>query len=351
MDTQNKKKFLIEVLYISVIGVIVYFSTRLLVGYMMPFLVAVAVSAAVQKPALKISEKLKLSKQTVAALLSVGFFLLLGVLVFGAVYFFASSIKGFLEDFPKTLNSLINALSGVKNSILKRIEEYSPDLYSILNNAFSDGIKNLFSKITDLFSNWAGVAAKGLPAFLFSCIAAVVSGCYISKDYDRLKKFAGLLLGEKIYKNIVKIKNILTGSVFKILRGYLILMAITFAQLLFGFWLMGVKHILLMSILVAFIDLLPVFGTGTVLLPWAVFEFFLNSSAKGAGILLLYAVITLVRNFAEPKIIGGQIGINPLFMLISMFLGLKLFGALGLIAFPITLITVIKFYKQDNQSI
>lgn len=347
MDTQNKKKFLIEFLYILVISVIIYFSTRLLVGYMMPFLIAAAVSVAVQKPALKISKKIKISKQTAAALLSVAFFLFLGLLIFGAVYFFASSVKGFLEDFPMALNSMTNALTDVKNSILKRIEEYSPDLYSFLNSTFSDSIKNLFSKITDLFSNWAGTAAKGLPALLFSCIAAVVSGCYISKDYDRLKKFSGLLLGEKIYKNIVKIKNILTGSVFKILRGYLILMGLTFVQLLAGFWLIGVKHIFLMSILVAFIDLLPVFGTGTVLLPWAVFEFFSNSGAKGAGILLLYAVITLVRNFAEPKIIGGQIGINPLFILISMFLGLKLFGALGLIAFPITLITVIKFYKQD----
>ncbi len=347
MDTQNKKKFLLELLYFVSIGGIIYLSTRLLIGYMMPFLIAVIVSAAVQKPATKISEKIKVKKGIVAALLSVLIFVLAGVSVIFIVYFSGVSIKGFMGDFPQFLKDTAAVLTDIKNNILHRIKEYSPEIYSFLNDAFSQSLQSLFTKITDLFSNFAASAAKKLPSFLFACLAAVVAGCYISKDFDGLKKFFSLICGEKIYGNIIKIKNILTGSVLKILRGYLILMLITFLQLLVGFWLIGIKHIFILSALVAFIDLLPVFGTGTVLLPWGIFEIFTNSGAKGAGILLLYAVVTLVRNFAEPKIIGGQIGINPLFMLISLFLGLRLFGAFGLIVFPITLVTVIKFYKQD----
>lgn len=347
MDTQNKKRFILELVFILSVGGIVFFATRLLLWYLMPFLIAVLVSALAQKPAEKLCEKIKIKKGVAAAIITVLIFAVLAVIVCFAVYFSVVAIKGFFGDFPQFLSDTADILSAVKNNLLSKIKDYSPEIYKFLNDAFSQSLQSLFARTADLFSNWAANAAKKLPSFLFSCIAAVVAGCYIAKDFDRLKRFFALVCGEKIYSNILKIKDILTGSVFKILRGYLILMLITFLQLIAGFWVIGIKHIFIVSTLIAFIDLLPVFGTGTVLLPWGLFELFAGSTTRGAGIFVLYAIITVVRNFAEPKIIGRQIGINPLFTLVSMFLGLKLFGTLGLILFPVAFITVVKFYKQD----
>ena len=97
----------------------------------------------------------------------------------------------------------------------------------------------------------------------------------------------------------------------------------------------------------AIVDLLPVLGTGTVLLPWGIILLISSDSFSGFGMIALYVVITLVRNFAEPKIIGSQIGINPLFTLLAMFAGLKLFGFVGLILLPITLIVTIEYYRKE----
>ena len=138
------------------------------------------------------------------------------------------------------------------------------------------------------------------------------------------------------------------GSVFKLIKGYGILMLMTFLELLAGFLILRVKYALLLSLLIAVIDILPVLGTGTVLIPWGIAGLILKNTALGIGILVLYAVITVIRNFAEPKIIGKQIGINPLFTLLSMFIGIKLLGFAGVIIFPTALIVTVKYYSEDN---
>ena len=138
------------------------------------------------------------------------------------------------------------------------------------------------------------------------------------------------------------------GSVFKLIKGYAILMLMTFLELLAGFLILRVKYALLLSLLIAVVDILPVLGTGTVLIPWGIAGLILKNTALGIGILVLYAVITVIRNFAEPKIIGKQIGINPLFTLLSMFIGIKLLGFAGVIIFPTALIVTVKYYSEGN---
>ena len=125
-------------------------------------------------------------------------------------------------------------------------------------------------------------------------------------------------------------------------------MAITFTELLIGFIVLRIKYAPLLAALIAVIDILPVLGTGTVLVPWAAGELLLGNTAAGMGLAVLYGTITLVRNFAEPKIIGKQIGINPIFTLIAMFVGIKLLGIAGIFILPVTLIVVIEYYKNDR---
>ena len=108
------------------------------------------------------------------------------------------------------------------------------------------------------------------------------------------------------------------------------------------------KYALLLGLLIAIIDILPVLGTGTVLIPWGIAELLFENTALGIGLLVLYAVITVIRNFAEPKIVGRQMGINPLFTLLSMFIGIKLLGFAGVIIFPTALIVTVKYYGGDN---
>jgi len=145
----------------------------------------------------------------------------------------------------------------------------------------------------------------------------------------------------------LRIRDILSNKILKYILGYVILTAIAFGELLVGFWILGVEYSLLLAAITALIDLLPVFGTGTILLPWAVFSFAMGNGAQGFGLITLYAVICVVRYFAEPRIIGKNVGVNPLLTLAAMFIGLKLGGVIGLLLLPIGSIVMVHYYKQQ----
>ena len=123
---------------------------------------------------------------------------------------------------------------------------------------------------------------------------------------------------------------------------------LTVAELTIGFFLLKIKYAPLLALAIAIVDLLPVLGTGAVLIPWGIIWLLIGKIPLGISILVLYAIITVVRNFAEPKIIGGQIGIHPLFTLIAMFVGIKFFGVLGVFILPISLIVIVKYYKSET---
>ena len=112
---------------------------------------------------------------------------------------------------------------------------------------------------------------------------------------------------------------------------------ITFIELALGFAFLGIPHGIFLAALIAVVDILPVLGTGTVLVPWGFITLFLGDYGLGIGILLLYLVITIVRNTIEPKLVGKQIGLHPVVTFAGMLLGLKYFGFLGMFGIPLFL--------------
>lgn len=342
MERTTKKNFLIDFAYVVSILFLVYFIGKFFLQYLLPFIFATIIAFAMQKPSYYLSRKFKIKQGILAAVLS------------GAVYLIAGFLIGFLIyrlillfiDFKDYLPQLFEKF----NNILIRFEsifETMPENFNV-----SGLIDNVISKVTLNIGGFISNLAKNMPSFFLSSIVAFVATCYIAKDFKGLSKFVKEICGRKITENVLKIKKILFESVFKLIKGYLILSLLTYIELTVGLLILKVKFAPLIAVLIATVDLLPVIGAGTVMVPWAVITAFLGNYGLGIGIVVLYLVVLLLRNFAEPKIIAGQIGINPLFTLLAMFVGLKLIGFLGLILFPIILIVVIRYYRdEDNQGL
>ena len=108
-------------------------------------------------------------------------------------------------------------------------------------------------------------------------------------------------------------------------------MLLTFFELTIGLHILGIENALVIAFLIAIFDVLPVLGTGGIMLPWILISFLNNQVKTGVGLLILYLVITVIRNIIEPKIVGKQIGLHPLLMLMCMYLGARLFGFLGML--------------------
>ena len=281
MEQEAKKQFLLNLFYFASLLFLVFIVCKLLLKYLLPFIAGALAAWVVQKPAAAVSEKTVLSRRTSAAVMCALLFGLIAAAgVLGGIKLFSSFgniMSGIYGLMPKADGILKNAelrLDALSRKLPESIADTLPD---ILNAA----AQKLTSYITAAASGFAAKTVKRVPGMLLGFIISAVSGCYIAADFSGLTKFLGELCGKKRFESLKKIKNIFSGSVLKLLKGYLLLFLITFAELSAGFFIIGEKDALLIAAATAVIDVLPVLGTGTVLIPWGIIKIATGSTAGG----------------------------------------------------------------------
>lgn len=321
------------------------------VSALAPFLLAVIISAAISPVVDKISSKTKLSRRLCsAAVLTVSLAVILGL-----AYFFVSRLvlelsellRGLSEN-PEIIGQTIEGLKqkflgdGSPFAFLQRLfESKALDGLGIDADAIvRDAIGSMISSLSAAIPSAAVSIVKSVPSVILFVMVLFIAAYYFSADGVRIFGGIATILPEKWRAKIPvakeKLKSILVGY----LKAYLVIMLITFLETLIGFLILGVDYAFLMATLVAFVDILPIFGAGTVLIPWAIFSFLTSNTALGIGLLVLYAVTLAVRQFIEPKIVGTTLGIHPLATLASVYLGLKFLGIAGLIVGPMAVLII-----------
>ena len=349
METQSKKDFIINVFYLFIIGLIFYILLKYLFFYLLPFIIASVIALLVRKPAIILSHKLKIKRSIISPVLACLFYIFVLAIILFVFYLVISSLTKSMTsitDFTSKFTDIfLNFKNSINNSLNKIFPKLSNEINTFINNAFS----NLISKLTEIISQGLSSLAQKIPTYFLNFLVTLVATCFLAKDLKGLTLFLKSICPERIYKNAVKIKNILFTSVSDIIKGYLLLMLITFIELSVSFLILRIKHPFLLGFIIALIDILPVLGTGAVLIPWAIISILTQNISLGISLAIIYIIITVIRNFLEPKIISGNVGINPLFTLAAMFLGIKFFGVSGLFILPITLIVIIRYYKEEME--
>ena len=146
-----------------------------------------------------------------------------------------------------------------------------------------------------------------------------MAACFLTSDYPRISRFFLAQFSPEKQAIIRSAKRLFTENILKMLRGYFILFLLTFAELFAGFLILRMEYAAVLALLIAVLDILPVVGTGTVLLPWAAVQLLLGQGTKALQLVGLYLVITVVRNVLEPRVIGRQVGLPPIVTLVAMF--------------------------------
>lgn len=346
MHLDEKQKFLINFAFFVSVFTIVLISLKVFLTYLLPFLIGAIIACVVQKPAKFFSLKIHIKKTICAAVLSFLIFVFLFLIIAIFVWIIITKsdwLIGYVTSFADYIENMLSEFSGLITSAYRKVDSNNQLMFE---RVFSDMLSDFSSKIATVISENVTSLIKNIPTIFVTAIITVVASCYTAKDYDKLKKFFIGMINEKLYKNIVTIKKLFADIILNFVLGYAKIMLITFFELMLGFIILGIEHSIIIATLISIIDLLPIIGTGTVLLPWSVFQFLQNNFKLGFGIAILYIIICIVRNFLEPKIIAEHIGMNPLFILISMFIGLKIAGIIGIIIFPVSLIVAFTFYRN-----
>ena len=163
----------------------------------------------------------------------------------------------------------------------------------------------------------------------------LLSAYYLAIDLRGFHAFLLSLFPPPVAKKLSGLKRIVAEVGGSFFRAYGLIMLVTFSELFSALLLLGYRYAFLIALATAVIDILPVLGTGTVLLPWAAFLLLAGDTGGGIGLLVVYGVMTIVRQVIEPRIVGKYIGLPPLAALASMYLGLQLIGFWGLFLFPL----------------
>ena len=337
--TDKRRKFIVNVAYWAIIAGITYLIFRYLLNLLLPFVIALLV-AWLLRPLGRLyrqrAPKLASALIVVTVLL---FYLLLGVLAMLLLVDLLTGLAQYLGKLPELYTQTIEP--GLRNLYANAQDlaaRFDPSVADVVNMVLPQVISSVGGAVTNFSVTAVGKLTglvTALPSVLISALIAVIASFFTAVSYDSMKAFLQRNLPAKFTETAGYAIRSFRNIIRQYGKSYLLVMLITFGELTLGLLIIGVRRAILLAALIAIFDIFPVVGAGAILLPWAVISLIQGKTLQALGLLILYVVILVVRQFLEPKVVGKQVGLPPLVTLACMFVGTSLFGAWGLFGLPI----------------
>ena len=324
-----------------------------LLPVLLPFFIGLAVAALVEKPVTALMRRMRLPRGLASFLCVLAVFAALGT----GLFFLCRTLLRELMGFVRQLPELAQSLSGPLLHLEERLLALAGKLPDGIGIGLRAGIKSLFesgsllgTKVYErLFEFASGFLEKAPGIFLF-LITSILASFMSAAELPAIREYARRKLPEAWQTKLSAGMGHLKTSLGSWLRAQLKLMGIMFLIVTAGLMLLGADYPLLFGLAIALVDALPVFGTGTILIPWSLALFCRGQLRRGAGFLALYAAAALSRQALEPRLVGKQIGLNPLLTLMAIYIGFRTVGVAGMILFPIGIMLLKQLWDHAGLS-
>lgn len=338
-----------NILYVVLILLGLYIALELSIFYM-PFLIAFIISLMIEPAIKKIMKKTHLTRRTSSIII----FVLVSVIIIGGLAWLlitlfseSSSLLQSLNDYFDKLyiqfQNLINYFDfdniHLSNEILEVIQNSTGDFLTTASNWLRNILNNLINFVTSIPS-------------IAICIGITVIALYficVDKIYilDQIEHHLPRLWVKKISVHLKDLIQTLGGY----LKAEAMLILVSFVISLIGLYILqivgfNIQYPLLMALFIGFVDALPILGSGTVMIPWAIICALNGDINLGIAIIVLLIIMSVVRQVLEPKLVSKNIGVHPIFTLIAMYTGFKVIGIIGLLVGPIVLIIVKNIFSN-----
>lgn len=320
-----------------------------LLSFFLPFVIAYIISS-IANPIVKFMEKkIKiLRKHGSAIIIVVSIILILGLLYF-IISILAREVISLINDVPsiaRKLDELFNELS----SSLSKFENNMPIEVKGIANTINKGIEDFLAGFVDgiempaVFQTASGYV-KSIANGFFLIIVTIIASYFFIADRDKIAGMLKRIFPESFQKGYHMVVDNFKGAVGGYFKAQFKIMLVITLIIWITLQIMGINYAVLIALVTAFIDLLPVFGTGVVFGPWTVVLIVTGDYVKAITLIVLYLVCQFTKQLLQPKMVGDSIGINPMSALIFMFIGYRISGVLGMIiGIPIGMV-VINFYR------
>ena len=348
MNIQKKRDFLTNCAYWAIIVAAAYLALEYLLPISVPFILGILVAWLV----IWISKRLKCTHKLLRIGLALVIYGIIGLLVTLAVSKGVSLVSSLIKWLPGVYEThLLPFVTVIYDWCVQSLARLDPAISSTLNvllESVLSALKNLFSALSSGAVGLVSGIATGVPNLVLSLLAMIFSTIFVVGDYEQITAFTHDHIPLWIRKFFATIRAYLTDTLFVVIRSYVLIMILTFTELGILFSVFGIDNAFLKAALIAIFDVMPILGTGGIMIPWFVISLVLGNTALGLKLMVIYAIVTVVRNYVEPKIVGAQLGLHPIITLVSMFIGLRLFGFWGLFGLPVG---ISFFWKQKNQTV
>ena len=352
MDIDKKKEFIIKTVYFSIILAMLYIGIKYLLVWFLPFIIGFII-AFLLNPIVKIISKRLNVKPGIAGFFTVLIFhTTIGVLISIIIMKIFIFLKNIFIELPTTYTTIIEPMIlKISSNFEDIIIKLDPTLIDAIRNFIYSFTESLGSIISSISKGVVGIVSSTVsvvPGFFIALIFSVISSFFFAISYEEITGFILRQLSPKAKNMFFDIKEYIVGTLFKIIKAYLIIITITFLELSIGLTVLRVENSIMVALIISCVDILPVLGTGGIVIPWIIIELIKGNSILAVGLFIVYIIITIIRNIIEPKIVGEQIGLNPLVVLICIFVGVKLFGFIGLLVFPIGVTILVNLNKEGK---
>lgn len=326
-----------------VFGWLVWVGLRFALPFFLPLVFGLLIAVLIE-PAVKLLIKLKLPRW-IAAFTTL-------ILFFGGgatlLLLLAAKLMIELAQFSERVPGMARGLVGKGEELLHQAVAF----YTTLSPEMSEKVRDNLAKLGTVLGNigkgisenvlhWLGQVPSAVTIFLLSLLIAY----FLSKDFPLWQRRFFRLVNPSVREKGDVVLDDLGKATFGYVRAQAILIFITFCQVLIGLLILGVDYAFSLSLLAAFLDILPLLGTGSLFVPWAIYMFITGNVKLGIGLLIVYGLIVAVRQLLEPKILASSIGLDPLVTLVVMYAGYQAIGFVGVLLAPFLIIAFTSLLK------
>lgn len=319
-----------------------------IIKLLFPFIFAFIISLAADPLAEKLHKKFKLPRSLTAILVIILIVGIVGGLLTAVIWKVGSELKSIYIQLPQIYDEAVNMIENISESLSRFYSVLPEDIrtaFDSMGENFQLWVSSLISDNYKPVMTGAGNVAKSLPSVFIGIIVFILALYFMISAQTPVKESAKKFLPAKMTKGITVLSNQMKRYLGGYVKAQLIIMSIAFVIIFTGMSILRVQYSLLIALAVAIFDALPFFGSGAILIPWAVISFITSDIRMGIGMLIIYLSVVLTRQMIEPKIVSSNIGMNPLMTLMAMYIGYKIFSIGGMILGPVLLMLIISFYK------
>ena len=343
LPEKGYKRVAVISFYILIGIILIFIAVKCAFDFFLPFVLAWFVSMLLRPLLINIRKRTRLPHRLLCILALAAFFLIAGAAIFWV-------IQRLIFEAGNALGALIDNYDAIEAKVMSIAEWIAARLPSHNGNAVADVdaviaagrgmVQSTVNTISSKLPMAAAAVATKLPGIMFFTVMLVMSSYYISADLGKINKKLVSFIPDKARSFFYSIYGNMKYTGLSYMRAYMFIMLITFAELLTGFLIIGIRYAAIAALIIAFADMLPVIGVGMIMIPWALILILQGRSYQGIGLLLILVVIEVLRQVLQPKIVSETTGLSPLLTLICMYAGFRLAGFAGLIFLPMIVLII-----------